>query len=54
MDLAKDYKLKLKIEEFKKDTGLNDEQTKELILKTYFIKSDIENTTEMWREILKK
>ena len=55
MDFSKDYKLKMTIDNFKKETGLNDEEVKDLFLKTYFIKGDDENNIKnMWEEFLKK
>ena len=54
MDLAKSEKLKLKIEELKRETGLNDSEVKKLFIKEYLLDDEEQTTDEMFAEFLKK
>jgi len=55
MDLAKSEKLKLKIEELKRETGIDDSEVKKLFIKNYLLEEETEKTTgEMFAEFLRK
>jgi len=53
MDLAKSEKLKLKIEEFKRETGLDDKEVKQLFIKEYLVENEGKSTNEIFGEWLR-
>ena len=52
MDLSKETKLKMKIDELKSETGLDDEQVKKLFIKNYLLDGEEKNSTELFSEFL--
>ena len=54
MELSKDYKLEMKIDEFKKETGLSDSEVKKLLIKKYLLEDEGKSTHQKFADWLRK
>lgn len=53
MDFSKEYKLKMKIDELKSETGLSDQEVKKLFIKSYLLEDEGKSTDEAFSEMLR-
>jgi beta-N-acetylglucosaminidase len=53
MDFSNNQKLKFKIEELQKETGLSEEKIKQIFVKEYLINNDDEDIDKMFGEMLR-
>ncbi len=54
MDLSKDLQLKMKIDELKKETGLNDQEIKKLFVNTYLLKDTEDDPDQILMDLLNR
>jgi len=54
MDFSKDQKLKFKIEELQKETGLSEQEVKKLFIETYLLGEEKKSANELFSEWMRK
>ena len=52
MDFSNEYKLEKKIEELKKEAGLDDKEVKKIFIKKYLLDDEGKSVDEMFGEML--
>ena len=53
MDFSNGQKLRYKIEDFKKETGLSDKEVKKIFIKEYFLEGEDKSADELFSEMLR-